>query len=199
LDKLFNCKKTGFYVEVGAADPIRFSNTYRFYKKGWRGVLVEPNTTRIEKLKTCRPQDKIFNLGISDTVGNLNFYIFNPANVSTFSDKGRDINISNNYALESTVKVTVISLGELFNETKSMHNNSIDFITVDTEGNDMPVLKSNKWDVYRPKYVMVECIKGDTRDAGKEAFVKYMNSVGYEDVFYNDLNLIFKDVNLYKF
>ena len=32
----------GFYVDVGAHHPKRFSNTYFFYRKGWRGINVEP-------------------------------------------------------------------------------------------------------------------------------------------------------------
>ena len=34
------------YLDIGAADPIVFNNTYRLYRRGLRGVLVEPNPTR---------------------------------------------------------------------------------------------------------------------------------------------------------
>ena len=33
-------EKHGYYLEIGAYDPTRLSNTFRFYKKGWRGVVV---------------------------------------------------------------------------------------------------------------------------------------------------------------
>ena len=36
-------KMNGFFVDVGAFDPIKYSNTYLFYKKGWRGINIEPN------------------------------------------------------------------------------------------------------------------------------------------------------------
>ena len=32
----------GFFVDVGAHHPYRFSNTLHFYKKGWRGINIDP-------------------------------------------------------------------------------------------------------------------------------------------------------------
>ena len=42
LRRIFGDKRLGFYVDVGAHDPRRFSNTYYFYKRGWRGINIEP-------------------------------------------------------------------------------------------------------------------------------------------------------------
>ena len=42
IDRYFQHKAKGFYVEVGAHHPFRFSNTYRFYRRGWTGVCIEP-------------------------------------------------------------------------------------------------------------------------------------------------------------
>jgi FkbM family methyltransferase len=193
LDKLLGNKGTGFYVDIGTADPVRFSNTYRFYKKGWRGVLIEPNPMRIEKLKAIRPNDEVMNVGASTESGEMTFYVFNPPNVSTFSTKGRDINIENNYLLEREVVVKVNPLSEIFAKTQKLHNGNIDFISVDTEGYDLVVLQSNDWTKYRPKFVIVECIKGDKRDGSKDEFVDLMKKQDYAEVYYNDLNLIFKD------
>jgi len=38
LRRIFERQSTGFYVDVGAHHPKRFSNTYFFYKKGWSGI-----------------------------------------------------------------------------------------------------------------------------------------------------------------
>ena len=43
LSRIFSDKNKGFYVDVGAHHPIRFSNTYKFYKLGWHGINIEPN------------------------------------------------------------------------------------------------------------------------------------------------------------
>jgi len=43
LDKLLPEKK-GFFLDIGAGRPIRYSNTYLFYKRGWNGILIDPLT-----------------------------------------------------------------------------------------------------------------------------------------------------------
>src|SRR3989344_4572766 len=43
LRSIFDDKKEGFYVDVGAFHPKLYSNTYYFYKRGWRGINIEPN------------------------------------------------------------------------------------------------------------------------------------------------------------
>jgi hypothetical protein len=41
LYRTFETVKEGFYVDVGAHHPDRFSNTYKFYKQGWRGINID--------------------------------------------------------------------------------------------------------------------------------------------------------------
>src|SRR3989344_7565306 len=57
IDNLLNNKKRGFYVDVGAYDPDRFSNTKRFYLKGWRGINIEPDVYSFNKFLEKRPED----------------------------------------------------------------------------------------------------------------------------------------------
>lgn len=62
IDKYFDYKKNGFYLEIGSYHPKRLSNTYRFYKKGWKGVTVEPNPEVKKIFKKFRPNDIFFTL-----------------------------------------------------------------------------------------------------------------------------------------
>ena len=41
LSRIFRNQKKGFYVDIGAHHPTRFSNTYYFYKLGWRGINID--------------------------------------------------------------------------------------------------------------------------------------------------------------
>jgi len=52
------------YLDIGAADPTRINNTSLFYRKGCRGVLIEPNPARSRRLEAKRPGDKVLNVGI---------------------------------------------------------------------------------------------------------------------------------------
>jgi hypothetical protein len=54
----------GFYVDLGAFDPIRHSNTYAFYRRGWRGINVEPNPQAVERFRSLRPRDVNLNVAI---------------------------------------------------------------------------------------------------------------------------------------
>ncbi len=192
LDKLLSFSRSGFYVDVGAADPIRFSNSYRFYKKGWSGILVEPNPGRIDRLKTIRPRDTVLNIGVSTTNGGLPFFFFDPPNVSTFSDRGKEVNVSNGYRYVKTEIIQTISLREILDQNYRDELGRIDFLSVDTEGFDMDVLRSNDWSKYRPRYVLVESIVGDSRDVGRAEISGFMRAKGYDEIFYNGLNIIFE-------
>ncbi|MFT7246563.1 MAG: hypothetical protein ACI82A_003940, partial [Candidatus Azotimanducaceae bacterium] len=41
LRRIFEQQSTGFYVDVGAHHPKRFSNTFLFYKLGWQGINID--------------------------------------------------------------------------------------------------------------------------------------------------------------
>ena len=87
IDNLLGRKKRGFYIDIGAYDPTRFSNTKRFYLRGWRGINVEPNPKRIGLFNKYRPRDVNLNIGIASKNGSLNFFRFEPESLSTFSNK----------------------------------------------------------------------------------------------------------------
>jgi hypothetical protein len=54
----------GFYVDVGAHHPQRFSNTYAFYLAGWRGLNIEPRPGSLSLFQRLRPRD--INLNLAD-------------------------------------------------------------------------------------------------------------------------------------
>ena len=90
ISGLFNNKKTGFFVDIGANHPYKINNTYKFYLKGWRGINIEPISENVKLLKKYRPKDKTLQIGISDKRGFLTFYQFNDHVLSTFSKKLAD-------------------------------------------------------------------------------------------------------------
>ena len=51
--------KDGFYIDVGAWDPVIDSVSKAFYEHGWRGVHVEPLAEYSEKICQDRPEDKV--------------------------------------------------------------------------------------------------------------------------------------------
>ena len=49
--------KQGFYIDVGAQDPVIDSVTKAFYDRGWHGINIEPNEEYFRKLQSARPHD----------------------------------------------------------------------------------------------------------------------------------------------
>lgn len=186
LDLMFNYKTTGFYLDVGANDPYFNSNTYRFYKKGWTGVNIEPNRLAFERIKAVRINDINLNLAISETEGELSFYeLFNDSTLST---------LDYNTALKMS-KLLDLPIVEKKIETKTLANifelsvpQPVDFLSIDAEGHDYNVLKSNNWNKYRPSLILIES------NNDFERIKEYMTQVDYFHIYNNLYNSIYIDV-----
>lgn len=193
MDKLLK-KKKGFYVDVGANDPDRFNNTKMFYKKGWNGINIEPDSGLFAKLSKKRKRDINLNIGIGEEKSDIVYYKFIPHTLSTFSKEEADNYVAQGFRLVGTKKVFVKRLEDVLAETVGARD--IDFISIDTEGYDIHVLKSNDWQRFRPRLICIESVthtmdgKNNTKADEHE---EYLRSVGYKKIFDNGLNSIYKD------
>lgn len=180
-------KELGFYVDIGANDPKKFSNTLRFYRRGWSGINIEPQPDKIVLFEKMRNRDINLNIGIGTEIGQLDFYRLEIDTLSTF-DKKTAINHCSRFKtqIKEVSNVEVWPLKEVLNKYLP-NNQSIDFLSIDTEGFDLKVLKSNDWDLYRPKIVLIE--------VGKEGheIVSFLRNKNYELVYKNSCNFFFLD------
>lgn len=196
LDKLLEGKKNGFYVDIGACDPKRFNNTYFFYKKGWNGINIEPDVNNYKKFLSERKRDTNLNMGISDERKTLVFYKFIPAGISTFSKKDAEEYKRLGYKFINTVKVKADRLENVL--LKCCRNKKIDFFSIDTEGYDLKVLKSNDWKKFRPSLICIESFEHH-KSGGEQKEYDYiepfLSKVEYVKVFENGLNSVYKSKN----
>lgn len=153
----------GFWVDVGAHHPTRFSNTRMFSEMGWSGINVDALPEAIELFRKRRPQDVNVNIGIGDVTGELEYYRFHDHAYNTFV-KARIGELSRDWGHEliegrdyHVCKVPVITLRELLDRYLPK-GQKIDFLSVDAEGMDLAVLKSNDWARYRPEFVLAEVL-----------------------------------------
>ncbi|MAN85648.1 MAG: SAM-dependent methyltransferase [Algoriphagus sp.] len=186
IDAIFR-KEKGFYVDVGANDPKKFSNTNRFYRRGWAGINIEPQPEKIKLFEKKRNRDINLNIGIGTDFGQLDFYKLEIDTLSTF-DKNTAINHCRRFKtqIKEVINVEVWPLKEVLKKYLT-NNQPIDFLSIDTEGFDLKVLKSNDWDLYRPKIVLIEVGKD-----GNE-IVSFLKSHNYELVYKNSCNFFFLD------
>src|SRR5574341_354761 len=57
LRRIFGNVENGFYVDVGAYHPKRFSNTFYFYKKGWSGINIDAMPGSMKFFTKMRSRD----------------------------------------------------------------------------------------------------------------------------------------------
>lgn len=69
LREILNYASTGFYVDVGAHHPFRFSNTYLFYKQGWRGINIDAMPGSMTLFHRFRPRDINIECGVANNGG----------------------------------------------------------------------------------------------------------------------------------
>ena len=84
-EKYQNPYYKGFYIDIGAHDPIRYSNTATFYDIGWRGINIDAQFEAIEKFKEKRPDDINLNIGIANKTGKMDYYTFSDHAINSFS------------------------------------------------------------------------------------------------------------------
>jgi FkbM family methyltransferase len=193
LRRLFEGQKFGFYVDIGAHHPFRFSNTCYFYRLGWRGINVDPNPDGIKAFRKARPLDTNLCIGVSDTVGSLCYHVFNEPALNTFDAAlAAERTDLADYRLLEKREVPVRRLDELLSE-QLRHGQVIDFLSIDVEGLDLQVLKSNDWNRFRPAVLLVEARAADVNQLAIDPINAFATSAGYRLVAKTLNTLIYED------
>lgn len=155
-------KKNGLFLEFGATDGIKLSNSFLLEKNyKWSGLLAEPSIKWHSVLKKNRPNVKIIQECIYSESGKyLNFYNSDIAELSTL-DEFRHSDISSmpgNSKIRNKSgfnhKVLSISLNDVF--VKYFNSSPIDYMSVDTEGSELLILENFDFKKFSPKIVTVE-------------------------------------------
>jgi FkbM family methyltransferase len=156
LAELFNDKSEGFYVDVGAHHPQRFSNTYIFYLKGWKGINIDAMPKSMEIFNVLRPHDINLEIPISDKSEVLTYYEFDESALNSFSlPLSQERITTSKYKIIAETQLKTLTLAEVLDKYLPPEQ-TIDFLSIDVEGLDYPVLSSNNWDKYKPKVILVE-------------------------------------------
>ena len=192
LMKLINNNSSGVYVDIGSWHPVKASNTYFFYLRNWRGICIDPNPTLALSYKKLRPKDTFINAGIGNSDKQLDYFMFEESSMNTFSQ-----NFINDNNLQSKIvkkiQVPIFSLKEVLDKNLKK-GERLDFFDVDVEGFDLEVLKTNDWDLYRPKVIVVESDGSIKNDVISE-IVKYLETKNYKligkTIIYGDLGNLF--------
>lgn len=195
IDHLLNFKQEGFYIDLGANDHDRFSNTKRFFNRGWRGINIDANPYVIDSFIKNRPEDINVNVGVGKEGGVMDFFLMFPTTVSTFSFQMKEKNIKEGCEHLDTVKVHVETLSSIL-KSHLPKGTDIDLMSIDLEGFDFEALKSNDWSLFRPAVICIESptsfFDGDFKKQTRD-IVNYLDGANYELVYHNGMDAFFKN------
>jgi FkbM family methyltransferase len=175
---------SGFYVDIGAHHPWKYSNTALLWKFfNWHGICVDADESAIKKIQNERNRSTDINLtmGIGKENSEAIFTIYNHPAVNTF-----DQEMVTMYAHQQNCPfipvekrtVQISTLENLFN-TYLPKNTQIDFLSIDIEGLDYIALTSNNWQKYRPFLIAVETHKMNLAEPNLNDTVIFLNHYGY--------------------
>lgn len=193
LDRYFNYKKEGFYIDIGAHHPTRFSNTFLFYQRGWRGINIDAMPGSMKPFQELRPKDINIECPISNQEEELTFYIFNEPALNTFSkEEAEKKDGLRNYKVVDTPILKALPLAKVLQQNLPK-SQAIDFMSIDVEGLDYQVLTSNDWSLYRPKIVLIEDLGKTLEGIEQSKVYKYLKELNYVLVSKTYNTLFFKD------
>ena len=144
------------YLDLGAHHPYYLNNTYLFYRRGARGVNVEADPVLAARLRRARPRDVTVNMGVGPQPGALQFHVMSVPTLNTFSaEEASRYCAEGGHRIERTVVVEVHTFAQLV----EVHcNDGLDFVSLDVEGLDLPVLRTVDFTRYRPLVFCVETL-----------------------------------------
>ncbi len=191
LSRFFDEKKSGFYVDVGAHHPFRFSNTYKFYCMGWKGINLDAMPGSMKEFNKHRSRDINLEIPVSLESKILEYYIFNEPALNGFdaSLAQQRNEAQNKYKIIKKIPLKTQRLSDILDECLPP-GQEIDFLSIDVEGLDFEVIKSNNWDKYRPKMVLVEILFSTLSNLERDALAVFLIDMGYQ-LYAKSVNTVF--------
>jgi FkbM family methyltransferase len=181
LRRIFNDKKSGFFVDVGAFHPTRFSNTFYFYKQGWRGINIDAMPDSMNRFNKQRSRDINVEVPIASKKQSLKYFAFNEPALNTFFDElANERDGKDGYKVLFKKDIETFTLAEVLDKYMPKDVKEIDFFSIDVESLDYDVLISNDWNKYKPKIILIEDLKFDINNLSKSDIVSFLAGKDYK-------------------
>lgn len=192
-ENYFNNKFDGYFVDIGAADGIKYSNSKFFEEIGWKGVCIEPNPKAFDDLQKCRT-NKCIMKAISDQAEMKKFFQITggPEQLSGLAEEFTQSAIAriNNHLVEDkNFDFTYIDVEcDLFENV--VDQNQIDFLSLDTEGNELKILQTIDFGKFNISIITVENNEYD------DQFKNFLIPKGYSFITRLGCDELYKNNNL---
>jgi FkbM family methyltransferase len=158
--------RNGIFVEVGANDGLRQSNTKRLEEYyGWTGILVEPSPAAFSQLWLNRPNSDCFQCALGSFAQHDTYVIgdFDGHLMASVNGERLDRNPDQ--------KVLVVCLQSILDEVGIKH---VDFFSLDTEGCELNILRGIDFSRTTFEYLLIEIYSHQYQE-----IVSFLSNKGY--------------------
>lgn len=176
----------GFYVDVGANDPVIDSVTYHFYRRGWRGICIEPQPALHARHLALRAGDIALAVLAGADAGEAAFYEYDALHgLST-----RDADVVAEHARRNWHAREVVRRITTLDAVLAEHGagRAIDFLSIDVEGAELDVLRGLDLRRHRPKIIVAEAMAPTVQVDVSAPVVAHLACWDYACVYEDGLN-----------
>jgi FkbM family methyltransferase len=167
------------WMDIGAHDPSHRNNTYLLYKKGCRGINIEPNPKLYNELVRKRPKDINLNLGISKYDGTMNYFELDQDILNTFDEEEANRCVGLGHKIIRETPVTVKTIDTVL---KQLQIEFPTLLSLDCEGLEEVILQSHDFTTTYPQVICLETVqfgKYISPDRKKMDLINYVISMDY--------------------
>ena len=176
---------SGFYVDVGAQDPVVDSVSKAFYDAGWRGAHVEPVAEYAELLRKARPDEQVFQVALGVKAGTQKFFVVPSTGLSTSIRSIADRHRKERKYEVTEIRVPCLTLDQVFEAT---NHTEIQWLKIDVEGAEREVLSGWDGKRFRPWIVVVESTLPNSTIENFEQWEHLVLGADYQLVYQDGLN-----------
>ncbi len=174
----------GFYIDIGAQDPVVDSVSKAFYEHGWRGIHVEPVTKYANLLRADRPDETVIQAVVAEQQGVVTFYEI-PGGLSTAC---KEIAEEHQQKLGCQIVKTLVTAITLDDVLELAQSDTVHWLKIDVEGYERQVLSGWRNSPIRPWVIVIEATWPNTRRDTFEEWEDLVLAKGYELVYRDGLN-----------
>ena len=153
IQRFFRYKNKGVYIDIGCYHPLKGSNTYLLFKKGWSGINVDLDSHAINLFNIFRPNDHNLRADVSSKHGTADLFTHHEHSAVQTIDPE---NAKKNYKGISKNNIVETSTLNFIIQNSKFKNHKIDFLTIDIEGHEFEVLKEFDFKKYKSSIVVIE-------------------------------------------
>jgi FkbM family methyltransferase len=182
LARIFTGQHSGFFVDIGAHHPRRFSNSYWAYQQGWRGINIDAAPGSAALFDRVRPRDTNIETCVSETPGQTEFFVFPEPALNTAGRARAEAMEAATNSNGQRVLIPADRLAAVLAANWPSDVSAIDFMSIDVEGSEMAVLRSNDWERYRPRVIVIEVLGKALYNLEESEEIGFLRDLGYVPV-----------------